>query len=165
MGLKIALVGSSKLKEEIINYAKELELAGNIALCSHIFSHADNYELTSVEFHNAVKNGHERIDMANIVICVMKKYYIGESTREEILYAYRRDKQVFYYLYEDKMLMLNLYMADLIKLDKHTSIMIPSHMTSKDYSNMEPDEVFNFPDNLIKATDLILNLPLCGVQF
>lgn len=148
---KIALVGSSKLKEVIMKFAKDLEMSGNVVLCSHIFSHADKYELTKRGLNNAVKNGHKRIDMADIVICVMQKWHIGDNSREEIMYAYRQNKMVFYYLYESDSLSYNCVMSNSFIFNK-ASVILPNYRTN-DIDSIEEDEIFDIPISLSILTE------------
>ena len=82
----IAIIGSTKYKEEILSLAKELEIGENTVLVSHVFSHSDGYELTEDEVKIMVENGHHRINIADLIIAVVDKC-IGESTFEEIIYA------------------------------------------------------------------------------
>lgn len=101
----IAIVGSSSLKREILNYAKEKELEGNICIMSHIFSHSDNYELNEDQVQIAIENGHKRIDIADKLVVVTKEGYIGDSTREEIQYCQNNypEKEIsFYCITNDK---------------------------------------------------------------
>ena len=90
----IAFIGSSKLKKEILALASRYERQGNVCIMSHIFSHADGYELTDDEVENALINGHVRIDMCDRVILVKKDGHVGRSTMEEKRYAYKYHKPV-----------------------------------------------------------------------
>ena len=98
----IAIVGSSKFKPWMLEKAKELELEGNVAILSHLFSHADGYELTEDQFKNAVQNGHDRIDMCEMLYVVAPDNYIGESTQEEIDYAKKKGKIIKVWTGPDK---------------------------------------------------------------
>ena len=89
----IAFIGSSKLRDIILKIAAYYEKQGNVCIMSHIFSHADGYELNERELIHAVSNGHKRIDMANQVILVKLDDHIGESSQEEKDYALDNHKQ------------------------------------------------------------------------
>lgn len=89
----IAFIGSSMLKDIILRIAAYYEKQGNVCIMSHIFSHADGYELNERELMNAVSNGHKRIDMADQVILVKINDRIGESSQEEKDYALKNNKQ------------------------------------------------------------------------
>ena len=89
----IAFIGSSKLRDIILKIAAYYEKQGNVCIMSHIFSHADGYELNERELIHAVSNGHKRIDMANQVILVKLDDHIGESSQEEKEYALDNHKQ------------------------------------------------------------------------
>ena len=88
----ISINRSSKYKPYFLEKAKELELQGNVVLMTHLFSHADHYELTETQFKNAVENGHRRIDMCDMVYVIAPSNYIGSSTQEEIDYAKSKGK-------------------------------------------------------------------------
>ena len=91
----IAIIGSSKLKDKILEYARYQELKGNICLLSHIFSHTvKDFSTTPEEDQNLIDNGHKRIEMADRVVVIIENEYIGQSTREELTYAKSLDKSV-----------------------------------------------------------------------
>ena len=92
---KCAIVGSSSLKDEILLLARTLEKTGVVCLCSHIFSHADNYELTEDEVNCAFDNGHIRIDMADSCLAIYRNNHIGDSTLEELEYAQKHMKPIY----------------------------------------------------------------------
>ena len=93
-GQVVTIIGSTKFKDRFLEAAKNLELLGCTVTHTHLFSHADGYELCDTEMERAVKNGHNRILDADIVL-VVGDYY-GESTREEIQYAKNRSKPIVY---------------------------------------------------------------------
>ena len=89
----IAIVGSSKLKDNILLYARCLETNGYITLMSHLFSHVDDYELSKEELRKATENGENRIDMCDEVHCLASDH-IGYHTLEELSYATSRNKPI-----------------------------------------------------------------------
>lgn len=98
----IAIIGSSKHKEKILEYARYQELRGNICLLSHIFSHTlKDFSTTPEQDQNLINNGHKRIDMADRVVVIIENEYIGKSTREELTYAKSLDKSIQFIDIED----------------------------------------------------------------
>ena len=97
---RVALVGSSSLKEEFLTMSRDLELAGAVVLCTHVYSHADGYddEITETDVDRLDKNGMLRIDVADCLI-VLSKGRIGKHTLLEVKYAYETNKPIYIYDY------------------------------------------------------------------
>ena len=97
LNLVVAIIGSSRFKDLILNVGKEFNLKGHTAIHSDVFTGADGYEISNEEMDIMVTNGHKRIDMADMVYVVNPEGYIGESTQEEIDYATKMGKIIKYY--------------------------------------------------------------------
>lgn len=96
MGKVVALVGSSRFKDVILEMGKEYNLKGIVAIHSDVFTAADGYEISEEQVKACMENGHTRIDMADEVLVVNPDGYFGKSTAEEIAYALMNDKPVKY---------------------------------------------------------------------
>ena len=96
MGKVVALVGSSKFKDTILEMGKEYNLRGIVAIHSDVFTGADGYEISEEQVELCIENGHTRIDMADEVVVVNLDGYFGESTTGEIAYALMTNKPVKY---------------------------------------------------------------------
>lgn len=97
--LVVTLCGSSKFKDEFIRIAEELTLQGFLVISLGLFGHADKKfgNVITPEVKKMLDEVHlQKIDMANIVYVINVDGYIGESTRNEILYAKQQGKQLIY---------------------------------------------------------------------
>jgi hypothetical protein len=92
----VAIVGSSRFKDLILEYGKKFNLQGDIAIHSDVFTGADGYDITPEQVKLCVANGHRRIVMCDQLFVVNPNGYIGESTREEIEYAESIGREVVY---------------------------------------------------------------------
>ena len=92
----ITLCGSTKFKSVFNRVAQRISLKGHIVLTPHIFSHADNIELTEEKFQTLKKVQLDKIAMSDAIIIINVDGYIGESTREEIEYAEKLNKEIIY---------------------------------------------------------------------
>ncbi len=92
----ITLIGSTKYKSRFMSLAKELELKGATVTHTHLFSHAEGYELTDDEVEQALRNGENRINKADYVIVICPDGIIGESTKQELQYALSNKKRVLF---------------------------------------------------------------------
>ncbi len=123
----VALVGSSRFKDEFHRVGFELEKRGITVLMMACFQHADGLEMDPEEFRLVHSTNPKRIDLADEVIvldvgrctrCGGSPYqhpdgmggvchghtsvpYVGEDTRREIEYATRVGKKIRY-LSEEK---------------------------------------------------------------
>ena len=91
----ITLCGSTRFKEDFERVNRELTLAGNIVISVGCFGHSG--DVFSDEQKIMLDDIHKRkIDMADAIYVINKDGYIGSSTRSEINYAIRTEKQVIY---------------------------------------------------------------------
>lgn len=92
----VVLCGSTRFKAEFEWINRALTLAGHVVLAPGVFGHADAVPLTD-QAKAALDQLHLRkIDLADEVIVVNPGGYIGDSTRNEILYARQMGKPVGY---------------------------------------------------------------------
>ena len=92
----ITLCGSTKFKNVFNRVAQRISLMGHIVLTPTIFSHSDNIELTEEKFQTLKKVHLDKIAMSDAVIIINVDGYIGETTKEEIEYAEKLNKEIIY---------------------------------------------------------------------
>ena len=92
----ITICGSTKFKEEYLEYVKELSEYGAIVLYCPIFTHADDIALTEDLVKLLTEAHMKRIKMCDIVFIINKNGYIGDSTKQEIEYAISLGKEIVY---------------------------------------------------------------------
>ena len=92
----VTLCGSTKFKDEFLEWQKRFSLKGFIVLTTAGFSHADGWEPTP-EQKKAIDALHFRkIAMSDMIFVINKKGYIGESTQNEIAFAKRMKVMIRY---------------------------------------------------------------------
>ena len=100
----ITLCGSTKFKEEFMRVQKELTLKGNIVISVGLFGHSGDNEVwenmddgTFTKTKEMLDDMHKRkIDMSDEIFVINVNGYIGESTKSEIEYAIKNNKNVNY---------------------------------------------------------------------
>lgn len=93
----IALVGSSKFKDEFLDLQKVLTLAGNVVLSLPFFKHADGLVLDDKQTELLSALYFQKIEMADEIMVVNPGGYIGDHTRMEIAFATQLKKPIRYY--------------------------------------------------------------------
>lgn len=92
----ITICGSLKFQEEIIKTAINLELEGYTVLIP-IIPVTNNLSLTSEEKTILGQIHKERIKISDAIYVVNLNNYIGSSTKSEIEYAQKLNKEIIYY--------------------------------------------------------------------
>ncbi len=92
----ITICGSLKFQEEIIKTAIKLELEGYTVLIP-IIPITNNLSLTSEEKTILGQIHKERIKISDAIYVVNLNNYIGPSTKSEIEYAQKLNKEIIYY--------------------------------------------------------------------
>ncbi len=92
----ITICGSLKFQEEIIKTAIKLELEGYTVLIP-IIPITNNLSLTSEEKTILGQIHKERIKISDAIYVVNLNNYIGSSTKSEIEYAQKLNKEIIYY--------------------------------------------------------------------
>ncbi len=95
-GRKLTLCGSTKFKDEYLQWNKNLSLMGYIVYSVAFFGHADNEPLTVIQKHNLDRVHIEKIKNSGAIFVVDVDGYVGDSTKKEIEFAKENDKQIFY---------------------------------------------------------------------
>lgn len=93
----ITLCGSTRFKEDFMRVQKELTLAGNIVISVGVFSHSDNDQILTKEIKEMLDDMHKvKIEMADAIYVINKNGYIGSSTKSEIEFAKKLNKEIIY---------------------------------------------------------------------
>ncbi len=93
----ITVCGSLKYKEEMMDSAMMLELAGNVVLIP-IFPISHDTSYLSEEDFQILGNMHkEKIRLSDAIFVVDVDGYIGNSTKSEIAFAKKLHKEILYY--------------------------------------------------------------------
>ena len=100
----ITLCGSTRFKDAFMEAQKRLTLEGNIVISVGLFGHSGDQEVwdgmdegTLSKTKEMLDDMHKRkIDMADEIFVINVGGYIGDSTRAEIEYAKKHDKEVKY---------------------------------------------------------------------
>jgi len=92
----VCLCGSTKFKEEFEEANKRLTLAGCIVLSVGFFGHADGYMPVSSVKKELDELHFRKIDMADEIFVLNVGDYIGESTANEVCYAWGQGKPICY---------------------------------------------------------------------
>lgn len=96
--MRITLCGSAKFEKEFKEWNKNLTLAGHVV-----------YSLACYPSDNGGKDWYDqdqksildimhlaKIDNSEAIVVINENFYIGESTKREIIYARYRGKEIFY---------------------------------------------------------------------
>ena len=93
----ITLCGSTKFKDEFLKIQKELTLKGYIVISVGLFGHSGDNEVFSDGVKEMLDDMHKaKIDLADAIFVINVDGYIGESTKNEIEYAKKHNKEIFY---------------------------------------------------------------------
>lgn len=91
----ITICGSSRFKNDILNIYKQLTLQNNIVFLDAIFN--QNTLNLTIEEKNIIDNNHkQKILLSDKIFVVNKGGYIGVSTRSEIEFAKKHNKEILY---------------------------------------------------------------------
>lgn len=91
----ITLCGSTRFKEDFERVNRELTLSGNIVISVGCFGHSgdsftDEQKVMLDDIHK------RKIDIADAIYVINKGGYIGSSTKSEIEYAIKHNKQIIF---------------------------------------------------------------------
>ena len=93
----ITLCGSTRFKEQFLEAQKQLTLQGNIVISVGLFGHSGDEEVWKEGTKAMLDDMHKRkIDLSDEIFVINPGGYIGESTRNEILYAQLNGKIINY---------------------------------------------------------------------
>lgn len=91
----ITICGSMKFKEDMMIVAEKLALNGYCVL-TPIYSVSENKDITENQIESLKKAHYKRIDFSDSILVMNINGYIGSSTKLEIDYAQRCNKEVLY---------------------------------------------------------------------
>ena len=95
------ICGSMRYKKEMMKVTEELALKGYCIL-TPMYQVTANIEINEKQ-KELLKNEHfKRIEMSDAILALNIDYYIGESTKLEIDYAKKLNKQILYYTEKKK---------------------------------------------------------------
>lgn len=92
----ITICGSLKFQKEMMSIAEELALEGNCIL-TPVYPVLENYERTDKQLEQLKEAHFKRIELSDAILVVNVNDYIGKSTKLEIEYAEKFDKEIIYY--------------------------------------------------------------------
>lgn len=93
----VTLCGSTKFKEEFEQVNLELTKRGYIVISVAAFGHADSLNFSETEKRHLDQIHFRKIDISDLIYVIDVNEYVGDSTKNEIVYALRNDKSVFFY--------------------------------------------------------------------
>ena len=84
-----------KFQKEMMIIAEKLALEGNCVL-TPVYSVLNNYEKTNEQLEKLKQEHFKKIELSDAILVINKEGYIGNSTKFEIEYAKKLDKEVMY---------------------------------------------------------------------
>lgn len=93
----ITICGSLKFKNEMIEVAEKMELKGNCVLAPIYPTNPDKDAYTDEEVDILDQMHKEKIKLSDAILVVNVNHYIGSSTKSEIEYAKKLNKEIIYY--------------------------------------------------------------------
>ena len=92
----VTLCGSTKFKQAYIDANRRETMAGRIVLTCGLFNHAGGLKLTEDEKCRLDELHKRKIDISSEILVLNVGGYIGESTRNEMGYAFLKGKSIRY---------------------------------------------------------------------
>ena len=91
----ITLCGSTRFESTFTTMARVLTLEGNVVLTVNVFSHSGT-KITEAEKIMLTEIHRKKIDMSDAIYVLNVNGYIGDATKDEIEYAKKNNKKIFY---------------------------------------------------------------------
>ena len=92
----ITLCGSLKFQKEMMLVAEKMALEGNCIL-TPVYPIIENCKRTEAQLERLKKAHFKRIELSDAILVINKNNYIGDSTKLEIEYAKKLEKEIIYY--------------------------------------------------------------------
>lgn len=92
----ITLCGSLRFKNKMMEIAEELALEGNCVI-TPVFPTKENYTRTDKEMESLKMSHFKKIEFSDAILVVDIDNYIGNSTKLEIEFAKKLNKEIIYY--------------------------------------------------------------------
>lgn len=97
MGIKVVTIcGSMRFAKEMQDIARDLELKYGYCVLQCVYN-ISKTETNFEEQQNIVNAHWKKIDISDAIYVVNIGGYIGESTKKEIEYAKKHNKEIMYY--------------------------------------------------------------------
>ena len=91
----ITICGSIRFQKEMMIEAQKLALQGNCVF-TPIYPVIENIEITKDQLQLLKDEHFKKIELSDAIYVINKDGYIGDSTRSEIEYARKHNKEVIY---------------------------------------------------------------------
>lgn len=91
----ITICGSLKFKNKMMEVAEQLALEGNCVI-TPVYPTKDDYYRTSKQIENLKQSHFKKIELSDAIYVVNVNNYIGESTKLEIDFAKKNNKEIIY---------------------------------------------------------------------
>ncbi len=92
----ITLCGSLKFQKEMMLVAEKMALEGNCIL-TPVYPIIEDCKRTEEQLKRLKKAHFKRIELSDAILVINKNNYIGDSTKLEIEYAKKLEKEIIYY--------------------------------------------------------------------
>ena len=92
----ITLCGSLKFKKEMMIVAEKIALEGN-CIISPVYPVLENCKRTDQQLKKLKESHFKKIELSDAILVVNVNNYIGDSTKLEIEYAKKLEKEIIYY--------------------------------------------------------------------
>lgn len=97
MDIKVVTIcGSMRFAKEMQDIARDLELKYGYCVIQCVYN-ISNFQPDSIEGQNIANAHWKKIDISDAIYIVNIGGYIGESTKKEIEYAKKHNKEIMYY--------------------------------------------------------------------
>ncbi len=90
----VTLCGSTRFMDAFIKALRELTLQGHIVISVGLFGHQEGMDMSGVVKQDLDILHKRKIDLADSILVISEKGYIGLSTYSEILYAKKHGKGI-----------------------------------------------------------------------
>ena len=93
----ITICGSMRFEKKMQEIARDLEIKKGYCVLQPIYKVSKNKVETYEEIEHILTSHLKKIDISNAIYVVNIGGYIGESTRQEIEYAEKQHKKIYYH--------------------------------------------------------------------
>lgn len=93
----ITLSGSTRFKKQFREVERELTLKGKIVLVPAIFGKTEDLEHDDETLGLLSKLHFDKIKISDSIYVIDPEGYVGDHTKEEVEYAKRNNKKIYYY--------------------------------------------------------------------
>lgn len=90
----VTICGSMKFKHEMQDIAYNLEVSKGYAVIQCVYGNSDNEVITSIDKDLISKIHFKKIEISDAIYVVNPNGYVGESTKKEIEFAKKLNKEI-----------------------------------------------------------------------